>query len=96
MAKGKKTGGGTRKGSPNKENKALREMILGALDIVGGEKYLAAQAKKNPSAFLQLIGKVLPMQVTGAGGGPVETEAHYRITFVGTESNKIINKPGGD
>lgn len=41
MAKGVKTGGGSRKGRPNKETKALREMILGALDKVGGEAYLA-------------------------------------------------------
>ena len=82
MAKGKKTGGGTRKGSPNKENKALREMILGALDIVGGEDYLAAQAKKNPSAFLQLIGKVLPTQVTGPGDGPLKSENKWTVEII--------------
>lgn len=62
MAKGIKTGGRT-KGVPNKVNKALKDMILGALDQAGGEEYLLSQAKENPSAFMQLIGKVLPNEL---------------------------------
>ena len=38
-------------------------MILAALDEVGGHWYLVEQARANPSAFLTLVGKVLPMQV---------------------------------
>lgn len=62
MAKGIKTGG-RKKGTPNKENKALKEMILGALSEVGGQSYLAEQAMNNPSAFMQLVGKVLPTEL---------------------------------
>lgn len=62
MAKGIKTGG-RKKGTPNKENKALKEMILGALSEVGGQSYLAEQAINNPSAFMQLVGKVLPTEL---------------------------------
>jgi len=47
-------------------------MIVGALQQAGGQDYLAAQAKLNPSAFMVLVGKVLPLQLTGANGGPVE------------------------
>jgi hypothetical protein len=61
MAKGYKTGG-RRKGTPNKFTRDLREMILGALADAGGRAYLVAQAKKNPSAFLTLLGKLLPRQ----------------------------------
>lgn len=71
MAKGVKTGGGSRKGKPNKETKALREMILAALDRAGGERYLFEQAKQNPNAFMTLIGKVLPTQITGDPNAPV-------------------------
>jgi hypothetical protein len=60
------------KGSQNKATKALKEMILGALDDNGGQRYLAEQARENPTAFLTLIGKVLPLQVTGDGGGPLQ------------------------
>ena len=67
MAAGRKTGG-RQKGSTNKMTKALKEMILTALDEAhedGGIEYLKAQASANPTAFLTLIGKVLPLQVNG-------------------------------
>lgn len=60
--------GGRQKGAPNKTTKALKDMILAALDGVGGEAYLQRQAAKNPAAFLTLVGKVLPLQVTGENG----------------------------
>ena len=71
-----KAGPGRPKGSANKATKELKEMILGALDGVGGQKYLEERANdpKTQAAFLALIGKVLPMAVTGADGGPVVVE----------------------
>lgn len=68
-AKGTPKTGGRLKGTPNKLTADLKSMILGALSEVGGQKYLAEQAEKNPAAFMVLIGKVLPLQVTGEGGG---------------------------
>ena len=68
---GYREGSGRKKGVPNKINADLKEMILGALSDVGGRWYLAARASDTPAAFLTLIGKVLPMQITGEGGGPV-------------------------
>lgn len=44
-------------------------MILQALDNKGGVSYLETQADSNPTAFLTLVGKVLPLQVNGAGAG---------------------------
>jgi hypothetical protein len=58
-------GKGRRKGSVNKNTAALKDMILSALSGVGGVDYLIAQASENPTAFLTLIGKVLPLQVAG-------------------------------
>ena len=40
-------------------------MILGALNELGGTQYLVEQGRANPSAFLSLVGRVLPMQVDG-------------------------------
>jgi len=54
---------GRKKGVPNKVTKALKEMILGALDDAGGQEYLKRQADENPVAFLGLVGKVLPHQL---------------------------------
>ena len=65
---------GNRKGVPNKNTQAIKDMILGALDQAGGVDYLVERANdpQTASAFLGLVGKVLPMQVTGADGGAVQ------------------------
>ena len=59
------------KGVPNKLTTQLKDMILAALDKAGGVNYLQAQATANPGAFLTLVGKVLPLQVTGQDGAPL-------------------------
>jgi hypothetical protein len=48
-------------------------MILGALDDIGGQDYLAGQARENPNAFLALVGRVLPMTVAGDKDNPLQT-----------------------
>lgn len=57
--------GGRPKGSLNKNNQALRDMILGALHEQGGQKYLASVAQSHPQAFVALLGKVLPTTLEG-------------------------------
>ncbi len=58
-----KTGGGTRAGKPNHLTRDLRAMIEGALHAVGGQAYLEKQAKKNPKAFMALVGRILPKDI---------------------------------
>jgi len=60
--KGRKTGG-RQAGTPNKITKALKDMILSALETAGGEEYLAKQAIETPSSFMTLLGRVLPTTV---------------------------------
>lgn len=76
-AEKKRPPGGSRKGKPNKITRELKDMILGALEKAGGEQYLMERAKdpRTAAAFMTLVGKVLPMQVTGAGGGPIVIKA---------------------
>lgn len=52
---------------PNKATKELKEMILSALDGAGGVEYLVERANdpRTASAFIALVGKVLPMTVQG-------------------------------
>ena len=78
MPSGSKPGerrGGRKKGTPNKFTGALKDMILKALDQAdegGAVAYLVKQARKENSApFMALVGKVLPLQVAGEGGGPL-------------------------
>ncbi len=78
---------GRPKGVLNKNNQAIRDMIAEALDVVGGVEYLAARANdpRTAGAFLGLVGKVMPIQVTGKDDGPVQVT---RIELVAMSGNK--------
>jgi hypothetical protein len=67
MATGKKTGGGSRKGSPNKITKDIKAMILGALDAKGGQVWLEEQMNNNPTAFMTLLGRIVPTKTELSG-----------------------------
>ena len=68
-------GKGRPKGALNKSTKVLKEAILQAAEnshddgLVG---YLQLQARENPTAFMTLIGKVLPLQHTGEDGADIK------------------------
>jgi hypothetical protein len=72
-----KAGPGRPKGSKNKATQAIKDMVLGALEAKGGQEYMERQAEENPNAFMSLIAKILPTQVTGANDGPVQVDAKY-------------------
>lgn len=75
---------GRAKGTPNKTTKALKDAILLAAEATGCDGkgkdglvgYLKHVAASDVKAFSTLLGKVLPMQVTGEDGGPVVVEIH--------------------
>ena len=67
---GAKTGG-RKAGTHNKLSGDVKAMILEALDAAGGTEYLLRQSNKNPVAFMSLLGKLLPTQMTGKDGGPI-------------------------
>lgn len=67
-------GKGRPKGAMNKNSKLLKDAILEAAERAGNKfgkeglvSYLEHQAEENPSAYMSLMGKVLPLQVTGSG-----------------------------
>lgn len=68
-------GMGRKKGVPNKATAAIKDMIIGALHGAhpeGGMAYLIEQADKNPTAFMGLVGKVLPLQIAGDADNPLK------------------------
>jgi hypothetical protein len=73
-------GPGRPKGVPNKTTALLKDAILKAAETAGGGEpdglvnYLVAQARQNPGPFMTLLGKVLPMQVSGEEGGNIIVE----------------------
>lgn len=75
-------GKGRQKGQPNKITADLKAMILGALSDAGGQKYLQRQADENPAAFMGLLGKCMPKEITGADGVPI-IPTKIKIELVG-------------
>ena len=71
-------GKGRPKGSQNKTTKLLKDQILGALDKAGGIDYLLTQARDNPTAFLTLVGKVLPLDVNATHDGKMVAEVVFK------------------
>lgn len=71
-----KPGPGRPKGTPNRTTALLKDAILKAAEAAGGAEgmvgYLTQQAQENPGPFMALLGKVLPMQVAGEDGGPIQ------------------------
>ena len=76
---GARPGAGRPKGSPNKVTTQLKEAILRAAEESGEDQrgkdgligYLRRVANDDVKAFSGLLGKVLPLQVTGEGDGPL-------------------------
>jgi hypothetical protein len=74
--------GGRKKGTPNKTTKALKDAILLAAEEAGFDGqgqdglvgYCKALAVNEPKAFCALLGRVLPLQVTGEDGGALRIE----------------------
>ena len=70
------------KGTPNRTTALLKDAILKAADAVGEDMqgkgklvgYCKFLAKSEPKAFAGLLGRVLPMQVTGEDGGALVVE----------------------
>lgn len=93
MAKGKKTGGGSRKGIPNKVTREFRETVRRVLEANDGniEAWLAEVAEKDPARALDLVAKLAEysapklarMEHTGKDGGPMELSGTVR--FVGSD-----------
>lgn len=62
---GTRPGAGRPKGSLDKGNALIREMVVQALNKAGGIAYLSRIAESHPAAFLALVSKVMPIQIEG-------------------------------
>lgn len=68
---------GKQPGTTTKTTRAVKEMILDALEASGGVNYLVYHAMVNPQLFMPLIGKVIPLQVAGDPDAPINVVHHY-------------------
>jgi hypothetical protein len=74
---------GRPKGTPNKLTADVKAAIIEAFERAGGASYLLKIAESDPRTFCALLGKVLPMQVTGEDGRPLIIEI---VKFAETHS----------
>ena len=80
-------GKGRPKGSKNKRPRVVQEMVLHALDYAGGVEYLRRQAEENPSAFLALLGKLIPRRVEGDDEKPQRVITTIKHVIVDPHDN---------
>lgn len=75
MAKGKKTGG-RRPGSPNKIAGSIKQAVIDTFNEIGGVKHMRKWAKKQPTEFYRLAGRLIP----------TETKVEGKVTFTDLDS----------
>ena len=67
---------GRRKGTPNKITVDMRRAVLNAFERLGGEEYLTrfgrSKSDANRRALVALFGKMIPLQVGGTPGEPIQ------------------------
>lgn len=88
-------GKGRPRGSVNKTTAMLKEAILGAATNTGSDGkgrdglmgYCAFLAVSEPKAFAGLLGKVLPMQLTGADGGPIKSVTRVELVALADDDD---------
>jgi hypothetical protein len=96
--KGHKKVGGRRKGPINKNSQLLKEAILQAgaeAHIDGLTGFLTQQANVNPTSFLTLLGKILPLQLAEQDEDDYEpiTEVSFTIHQAQIPDQPEVPKP---
>lgn len=86
MAIGKKTGG-RQKGSENKLTGLAKDNIAAVFNRLGGTAGMAAWAEENKTEFYKLYARLIPVQLTGEGGGPVQ--ARLTVEFIGSTPKRV-------
>jgi len=96
MTKGSRSppnaGKGRPPGVPNKVTRVLKEAILEAFANKGGPAYLEKIADNDPRAFCALLGRVLPLEVSGSTDGqPLVLQV-----ISGVPANRRVSDDGED
>ncbi len=85
-----KRGPGRPPGSPNKLTATVREALKIAFDEMGGADGLVKWGKKNPDGFYALMGKLIPIEITGN----VNVHHQYTMFLEEMQQRKIADAIG--
>jgi len=81
-----KAGPGRPKGLQNRTTRIAKEAIALAADELGGAERLVAWAKEAPenerAFWVSIYPKLLPLQLTGENGGPLQAAVTYKVVGV--------------
>lgn len=87
-------GKGRPKGTPNKTTRTAKEAIALAAEGLGGTERLIAWAQEDPlnerAFWSSIYPKLLPLQLTGEGGGPVQTQSTLNVAGLNTDQLRAI------
>jgi len=70
---------GRKKGSVNKSTASTKAALMAAFDQRGGVPALLRWAKDNETEFYKLWGRMVPTEISGPDGGPVEVAQVWRF-----------------
>lgn len=93
-----RAGMGRPKGSLNKTTSILKDAILkGAENAGGGDlvAYLTQQARENPTSYMTLLGKVLPLHVQGELEHTASDPLTELLEEIAANGRKITDRPEG-
>lgn len=83
---------GKPKGALSKTTKAAKDAIAQAAEALGGAERLTAWAQEDPSNERVFWGtiypKLLPLQLTGEGGGPIQVSTIQLVAMRGNDDSK--------
>lgn len=69
---------GRKKGSKNIVNQTVKEALIKSFNTIGADKFFTKLARSksmsNQRAMAQIYSKLLPIELTGANGGPLQTQ----------------------
>ena len=79
--KGNPKSDGRNRGVTNKTTALLKDAVLQAAEAAGDKEgmvgYLTTQAKQNPTAFMSLLGRVLPIQNAANDEDGIKIEVEF-------------------
>lgn len=88
--KGHEKKGGRKKGQRNHATVLLKEAVIMAAEAEGQDQhgkdglvgYLRILARREPAVFARLLEKLLPLQITGKDGSPMQFELTTKAAVV--------------